>query len=143
MWKTKQYRNFIAYAIIGISGIFTEILLISISVFTMFIYYIWKIIDKILRWYDKYENLWFSRKRGSILKRILTLSRKSPTSIPQRHKWWVETCVAIADRWLWASSVADCEYLLWLISKNTVNNPFIELIIYMIKLLDMEDLWKR
>ncbi len=34
---------------------------------------------------------------GIVVKRILTSSRKFPTSMPQRHKWG--TCVAIADRW--------------------------------------------
>ncbi len=57
MRKTKWYRSFIAYAVMGIGGIFTGILLIPIGVFAMLIYCIWKIIDKIIRWCDKCENL--------------------------------------------------------------------------------------
>ena len=57
MQKTKKYRKFVVYAVIGIDGILIGILLIPTGIFIILIYCIYRIIDRIVSWCDKYENL--------------------------------------------------------------------------------------
>ncbi len=57
MWTTKMYRKIVVYAVMGISGICIGILLIPTGIFAILIYCIYKIMDRVIRWCDKYENL--------------------------------------------------------------------------------------
>jgi len=57
MQKNRKHKTYIAYAAMGIGGIFTGILLIPAGILAGMIYIIWIIIDCIVRWCDKGENL--------------------------------------------------------------------------------------
>lgn len=71
MRKTERHRKFVSYAVMGIGSICIGILLIPTGILIILIYCIYKIIDWVIHWSDKYENPRFGRKRGVILKRIL------------------------------------------------------------------------
>ena len=56
MRKTERHKKLVVYAVMGIGGICIGILLIPTGIFAMLIYCIYKIMDRIIRWGDKYEN---------------------------------------------------------------------------------------
>jgi len=56
MWKPKRHRKLVVYAVMGIGGIIIGILLIPTGILIVLIYCIYKIMDRVIYWCDKYEN---------------------------------------------------------------------------------------
>ncbi len=53
MRKKRRIKTYFAYAVMGIGGIITGILLIPTGIFAIIIYTIWTIINRIVCWCDK------------------------------------------------------------------------------------------